>query len=56
MEGELTTLYEIRAGKYEGRIFYQIYIPITGEIREATEFEPLLRHLASENGFYLRKK
>ena len=35
---------------------YRLEIPHTGEIREALEFQPLLRSLCADEGFYLRRK
>jgi hypothetical protein len=35
--------------------YYQLQIHSTGEIREAPNFEPLLRSLAKDEGFYLRR-
>ena len=34
---------------------YRLEIPHTGEIREAKEFQHLLRSLCKDEGFYLRR-
>lgn len=55
-----TTLYtisEVKVDYTDGTKFhFELYNPQTGEIVTGKNFEIVLRHLASEQGFYLRRK
>ena len=52
-----TTLFEVRAAKNEltGEYTFQMYIPLTGEIREAKDIPTVLKQLLKEHGYYLRR-